>query len=204
MSSTACAIAAPISAKSTSWRAVAPTSAPRSRTMQALDRVATARRWRTLDARHGLEDELGDGHQGAGVTGEDDEGSASASCTASSVSHMLDERPRRTACLARCIDHGVGVDDARMLGQLRDAARDMGACAPDRRTAGSSRRDGGRGRWRPRHHNGRALVPPMALSEHGFAVLLLTPHAHLRRVCPGPPSGRSANLDRSAPENERR
>ena len=51
--------------------------------------------------------------------------SASPFCTASIASHMLEPRPRRTrlARLVLHLDDGVGVDDARALGERRDSSR---------------------------------------------------------------------------------
>ena len=134
-------MAAPISAKSASWRAVAPMLAPRSSTMQW---PATVGHWPgdggPLDAGHGAEHQLGHGHQRAGVAGRDGE-------VGLALLHGLERQPHAGAApathgLARLVlhlDDGVGVDDARALGERRMRQQDAARCAPRRRTAGRSR-----------------------------------------------------------------
>ena len=197
-------MAAPISAKSASWRAVAPTLAPRSRTMQALDRVGhSAGDGGPLDARHGREHELGHGHQGAGVAGRDHE-------VGLVLLHGIEREPHagRAAAahrLARLVLHlhdGVGVHDARRARPSAGCCSRCGAMrawSPNRRKLTSGWRS--RAMAAPGTTTAGPSSPPMASSDmvRGAA---MTPHAHRCRACHARRAG-WANLDRSAPENER-
>ena len=184
-------MAAPISAKSASWRAVAPILAPRSSTMQAARQGRPQPGdGRPLDARHGRQDELGHGHQGAGVAGRDHE-------VGLALLHGLERQPHagaaaaahRLARLVLHLHHGVGVDDARALGQARDAAARCGAMrasSPNSRKLTSGWRSSAMAA--PGTTTAGPSSPPMASSDmvRGAA---MTPHAHRCTACPAAPSG---------------
>ena len=161
-------MAAPISAKSASWRAVAPMLAPRSSTMLGRAMVG---HWPAMAGRSMpgmvLSTSLAMAIR-APVLPAETVKSASPFCTASMRQPHAGAAPAAHG-LARLVLHlhdRVGVHDARALGELRDAARDGARCAPGRRTAGSSRRDGARARARPRARPRRGpRSPPIASSD---------------------------------------
>ena len=113
-------MAAPISAKSASWRAVAPMLAPRSSTMQAPLMVGhcPAMAGRSMPG-IGRQDQLGHGHQGAGVAGRDH-------AVGLLPLHGFDRQPHAGAAaaphrLARLVlhfHHGLGMHDLGPLGEL--------------------------------------------------------------------------------------
>ena len=116
-------MAAPISAKSASWRAVAPMLAPRSRTMQLCLIVGhwpaiTGRSMPGMVFRISLAMAIR-----APVLPAETAQSASPFCTASRASHMLEPRPRRTAWLGlSCISMAMSVCT------MRDRSASAGCC----------------------------------------------------------------------------
>ena len=202
MCRTARAMAAPISAKSASWRAVAPMLAPRSRTMQAPRQGRPLPGdGRPLDARHGRQDEPGHGHQGAGVAGRDHE-------VGLGLVHGIERQPHagraaaahRLARLVLHLHHRIGMDDARSLGEggCRSRCGAMRAWSPKSRKFTSGWRSSAMAA--PGTTTAGPSSPPMASSDMVRGAAMTPMLAGLR---PGPARLAGPGLNRGPPENDR-
>ena len=197
-------MAAPISAKSASWRAVAPTLAPRSSTMQVPDTVGhcPAMAGRSMPGMV-VQDELGHGHQGAGVAGRDHE-------VGFALVHGIERQPHagRAAAAHRLARLVLHLHDRYRYARCaiarrgRDAARDAARCASGRRS--SRKFTSG---WRssamaaPGTTTAGPSSPPMASSDIVRGAAMSSPCFTGSR--PGRRAAGRTGPQTAAPENDR-